>query len=614
MLLASPVANGQAFLNKLKDKAGNAIGNAISNKVNERVNEKVNEKVSQKFTEKTGVDINAIESQSKNIGGMPLNDSRETLQPKRSSSFGWDGVVTPSATKFPIPLMNEFPAVPSAAQLANPTEADQIAYYKAIKAVTLRAEELNKDTTCEDQFTEKWRAEAEKAIQDAYGLTSAEMEALKSGNLSQAEQDKLAEKMRANIMGDFDQKKMEEEMKQAEGMTQQDVENRAVAASCAVFDRHDAELRKYCGCTAEDYKKATRESMKSDNNAATKAIEKKSEAYIKSLPAAEQKEAQAFMKTLRKELMDAALNSTPGARSALQMSQSINKFEQKLSPMLEKAKKVEQYNKDIMAAWPQATWSDADAKFSESERKKIENIRAGIYATDNPAEYNALYLQAMEVIKTYRVRAAQVWAADVQKRFDTIKNGMGGVIKVQRQAIEDGIIPECSLWRVPLNLVVEAGDVLAEAYSEFPSNYPPMYNEEVVRQVTLQPGEKSWWPEFYVTMNLDDILSGKSMFKESNGNLYQFNKGTWTSISKDYGANFAAKETKPQSAKWTSSDGKREVVYNAEGGFLSFPEGDIVYPVAWEKRGNQIIWAEIVDENKADGSSLYKIVKCVYKL
>lgn len=616
MLLGAPAANAQAFLNKLKEKAESAVGGAISGAISEKVGnmtEKIGEKVGDAIGEKTGIDVNAVKDAS-SIAGMPVPNSKETLQPKRSSSFGWDGVVTPSSASFPIPLMAEFPAVPSPAQLANPVETDQIAYYKAIKAVTLRAEELNADTTCEDEFTEKWRAEAEKALQDAYGLTGAEMEALKSGNLSPEEEEKLTEKMRAKILGGADLNQIEAEAKKAEGMTENDVQSMAIAASDAVFDKYDSQLRKYFGCTAAEYKKATRESMNSDNSAASRAIEKKTDDYIKTLDPATQKEAKAFKSTLQKELMQASLNSVPGANMSLQIAQNVSDIQKQFSPLLEKYKKMQKYTEDIMAAWPAETWSDADAMFSAAERKKIESIKSSIYASSDPSVYNPLYLQAMEIIRTYRERAAQVWAADVQKRYDKVKNGMGDIIKIQRQAIADGVIPECALWRVPLNLVVEAGDVLAEAYSNFPSNYPHMYSEEVIRQITLQVNETVWWPEFYVASDLDAIFDGSNIFKEVDGCIYQFNKGKWIPVPKDYGKDIVAKDKKPASASWKSSDGKREVIFNAEGGFLQFPEGDIVYPAAWDKRGNEIIWAQNETVSNADGTLLYKIVKCTYKL
>lgn len=605
MLIASPAANAQALLNKLKEKAGEAMSGALS--------EKISEKVGDAISKRTGIDLNAAENNAN--GGLSIPDSRETLQPKRSSSFGWDGKVTPSKAEFPIPLMNEFPAVPAAAKLANPTEEDQIAYYKAIKAVTLRAEELNADTTCEDSFTEQWRAEAEKAVQDAFGITEAEMKALNEGTLTHAQQEALEDRMRAKIMGGVDLAQIEEQANKAEGMTEDDIENMAYAASAAVFDRHDAELRKYFNTSAEEYKKAAKESMQSGNDSASKALEKKAEAYMKTLDAATQKQAQAFRSSLQKELMQATMNSIPVAGSALEAARNMGNIQKQLSPLMEKYQKVQKYTMDIAAAWPAATWSDTDARFSDSERKKVESIKEQIYATNDADKYNPLYLQAMELIKTYRERAAKVWAADVQKRYSKIKDGMGDIIKIQRQAVADEIIPECALWRAPLNLVIEAGDILAEAYSEFPCNYPVMYSEEVVREVKLLDGEIAWWPEFYVAENLDEVLAGKIIFKEKDGKIFQFDKGKWNQVPEDYGKDMVKNTKRPASASFKSSDGKREVIFNAEGGFLQFPEGDIVYPAVWDKRGNEIIWAEneTVYDNNGNAAN-FRIVKCTYKL
>lgn len=604
LLVAAPAANAQALLNKLKEKAEAAVNGALS--------EKIGEKVGEALGKKTGIDMDAASNVSS--GMLTVPDSHETLQPKRSSTFGWDGVVTPSKAEFPIPLMGEFPAVPSASKLANPTEEDQIAYYKAIKAVTLRAEELNSDTTCEDSFTEKWRLESEKTIQEAFGITDAEMRALNDGSLSPQELEALEDRMRAKILGGVDLAQFGDQAQNSAGMTQTDIENMAYTASAAVFDKHDAELRKYYNASAEEYKTAAREDMKSGRDDAAKALEKKAEAHLKTLDAATQKEAKAFKSALQKELIQATMGSIPGAGSALEVAKNMGNIQDKLSPLMEKMQKMRKYNDDIMAAWPKQTWSDADARFSESERKKIESIKTQIYSTDKPEVYNPLYLQAIELIRTYRERAAKVWAADVQKRYDGVKNSMGDVIKIQRQAVADDVIPECALWRTPLNLVIVAGDILAEAYNNFPSNYPHMYSEEVVYQITLKAGESPWWPEFYVMTNLDEILAGYAIFKEADGIIYQLSNGSWNPVPKDYGKNFAAKEKKPASARWKSSDGKREVLYNAQGGFIQLPEGDIVYPEAWDKRGDELIWAENQTLYNQDGSVTLRVLKCTYKL
>lgn len=613
MLFAAPAANAQAFLNKLKEKAESALSGAINDKISDKIGEKIGDKLGGKIAEKTGIDVNAMQEGASSE--FPISDSREVLQPKRSSSFGWDGVVTPSSAQFPIPLMGEFPAVPSAAKLANPVEEDQIAYYKAIKAVTLRAEELNADTTCEDEFTEKWRAETEKELMDAFGITADEMKAMNDGTLTPAQQEALEDRMRAKILGGVDLAQLEAQAKKSEGMTENDVMELAVSSTAAVFRKHDAELRKYHGISADEYIAATRESMKTNSEAASRALEKKAEAHMKTLDAATQKEAKAFQATLQKELMQASMNSVPGAGSALQVAQNMANIEKSLSPMMEKMQKLRKYNDDIIAAWPKQTWSDADARFSDSDRKKVEAIKAQIYATDDAGKYNPLYLQALELIRTYRERAAKVWAADVQKRFDGVKSSMGDVIKIQRQAVADGVIPECALWRTPLNLVIEAGDILAEAYSEFPCNYPVMYLEEVVREVKLMEGESAWWPEFYVAENLDEVLAGRNIFKEKDGKVYQFNKGQWTLVPENYGKDMVKSTKRPASASFKSSDGKREVLFNAQGGFLQLPEGDIVYPAVWDKRGSEIIWAANETVYDKDGiATAYRIVKCTYKL
>lgn len=610
MLAAAPAANAQGMLGKLKEKATSAVSGAITDKISEKISEKVGDVIGKK----TGLDINSLGDQDGS--GLEISTGRETLQPKRSSSFGWSGKITPSSAEFPIPLMKEFPAVPSAAKLANPTEEDQIAYYKAIKAVTLRAEELNADTTCEDNFTEEWRKKAEQTVMDAFGITAEEMRAMDNGTLTPAQEEAIQQRMAAKLFGGADIAQLEAQAKKAEGMSENDVMEMSISASAAVFKKHDAELKKYFGVSADEYIQATRESMKSNNDKASRDLEKKAEAHMKTLDAATQKQAKTFQSTLQKELMQAQMNAVPGAASALQIASNLGNIEGKFATLQQQMQKTRQYVMAVEAAWPKATWSDADAKFSEAERKKIESIKSQIYATDKPEVYNPLYLQAMEMVKTYRERAAKAWAADVQGRFNKVQDGMGDLIKIQRQAVADEVIPECALWRVPLNLVIEAGDILAEAYSEFPCNYPEMYSTETVREVTLAEGEFAWWPEFYVTTNIDEVLAGNTIFKEdANGNIFQFNNGKWNQIPKNYGENMVAEKKSPASASFKSSDGKREVIFNADGGFLQFPEGDIVYPAVWEKRGNEIIWAENVTEYDKNGAAFaLKIVKCTYKL
>ena len=120
-------AQAQSFLDKIKQKAESTIGGSLGETMQGMIPEGMSQMAGQDNDDPNSVNVVTGE---------------QALPAKRASTFGWDGPVTPSSAKFPIPLMNEFPAVPSAQALINPVEANQIAYYKAIKAVTLRAEEL----------------------------------------------------------------------------------------------------------------------------------------------------------------------------------------------------------------------------------------------------------------------------------------------------------------------------------------------------------------------------------------------------------------------------------------------------------------------------------------
>ena len=610
-LLCAP-AQAQGFLNKLKQQAEQAVGNAV-------LGDKMPQNVQQ---------AQAL-SQADDSDAPQAVTGEQALPPRRASTFGWDGPVTPSSAKFPIPLMNEFPAVPAASELAHPTEANQIAYYKAIKAVTLRAEELNADTTCEDEETLMWRNKANKMLSDMFGLTEAEIKMLDDENLPEADRKRLEEKMQKALLGDLNVDDLEKQAAQYENMSEADamamMADRNTSALDQVFDRNAADIKKYMGVTAAEMKAATRAQMNSSNPdkecPEMAALQKKSKAYQKEQSAknpAFKKEAEAFEKRMQAETRDATMKASGMGNMGGMMGQ-IAQMQQKAAPIMEMEQKMSQYFMQVQKL-VEVPDNAVDAKFSAADRKKILSLKEKIYATDNASEYNPLYLQALEIIKTYRDRAAKVWAEDVQKRFNQMKANMSELIKLNRQAVADEIIPECALWRMPLNAVISAGDILAEAYSEFPSNYPPMYKEEVIREVSVSgvPGTYAagWFPEFSVfgASHFDDIAAGKYLFaSNAEGEVYQFNGGTWTKLSdkriKELSKMKYDYEIGNQS--WKSQDGKREIIFNADGGYIVLPEGDEIFqPHAWKAYPDKIQWIYVgTTEN-----GKIQLILCTYKL
>lgn len=604
-LLCAPPAHAQSFLNRLKEKAEQAVSGAMGETPQPRI--------------QTSVEA-----------GIPQAVSGEqALPPRRASSFGWDGPVRPSSAKFPIPLMNEFPAVPSASELAHPTEDKQIAYYKAIKAVTLRAEELNESTTCEEEETLLWRNKTNQYLRDVFGLTDQEIKMLDDENLPEAEKKRLQEKMQKAVLGDVDMEQMQKEVSQYEGKSEEELMaqmgDRNIAAMDQVYDRNAADIQKYMGVTVAELKAATRAQMKSANPdkecPEMAAVNKKAKAFQKEQAAQDpsfKKEAQAFEQKMQHESMEATMKAN-GLGSLGGTLSNITKAMDKAQPVMETEKKLGAYLAKVqeLVAVPD---NAVDAKFSASDRKKLLALKEQIYATDDPSVYNPLFQQAIFIINTYRDRAAQVWAADVQKRFDQMKANMSELIKLNRQAVADGLIPECALWRMPLNAVISAGDILAEAYSECPADYPPMYQQEVIREVPVSkvPGThaQGWFPEFSVfgASHFDEIAAGNYLFaSNAEGEVYQFNAGSWTKLSDKRIKELSEmkKEAAAAGASWTSQDGQRKVSFNGEGGYIALPEGDEIFqPHAWKASSDKIQW--IYQNTTEDGK--IQLILCTYKL
>lgn len=580
-------------------------------------------RLKQKVNQMAGVEEEEVQQQqapSKPSDKPVAVTGEKKLQPKRSSTLGWDAPVTPSAAGFPIPLANELPAVPSASKLANPDEADQIAYYRAITAVTMKAEKLNSDSTCEDAFTEEWRQKANKALKDAFGLTDAELATLDNPNASEAEKARIEEKMKNALLNGVDMDRMQANAAKYENMSDDEIEaasQNAVDGAMAKFYRQNASEAQYVyGCPVDEIIASTKSTASSK---VQKAFEKKVEAYGRSMSAKDPKyesRAMAFNQKMSSQ-MQASIQQSMGLGDLQTMMGNIEKVENSFAEF----QKLEQATQAYLAACKPmmevlAKYEDVQGADSMDAvlRKKIEGIKKQIYATDKASEYNPLYLQALDIIKNWRENVAVSWASYLQGAVNEIKAQLPGYIKAQRQAIADGVIPECALNRAPLNVVIQMGDLLGEAYTNFPDEYPEMWSSEVVKNITIPEDESFCWPEFCVRMSTDDILKGNGLFKVKNGGegadnqFYKYSNGGWGLVNEgELRKQDGVRE--PQSAVWTSQDGKRKVIFNADGGFLQMPEGNIIRPYAVEKKGNAIIWADMVMK----GNSV-EIIKCVYKL
>ena len=639
-LVGAPV-QAQGFLNKMKEKAEKAVGGNL------------------------GSALGISEGNDNASAPAPADASRpqavtgeQVLPAKRASTFGWDGPVTPSSAKFPIPLMNEFPALPTVQDLVNPVEARQIEYYKAIKAVTLRAEELNQDSTCEDSETLLYRKKTNDGLKSAFGLTDEEVAILTDENASEADQKRVQEKIEKSITAGLDVDALEADAVKFENMSEDEIMasigNKTLEAQFGVYDKNASDVKKYMGVSAAELKDAAREQMNSGNpdkpGPKMKALQKKSEAYQKAEAAKDpsfKKKADTFQTKLQGELRDANMKASRSMSGGLgNMADYMDQMKKKTAPLTEMQTKLSKYLQDVRELYTVGTESSADVNFAASERKKVLKIKAQIYQTQEASVYNPLYMEALEMIKTYRERAAKVWIADLQKRFDARKAALPKLIKINRQAVADELIPECALYREPLNMVITTGDLLADAYSEFPSDYPKMYMEEpyihiapasegpggsgfgsdAKYHVRFGRGMRYWFPEFMVCGSslYDAMLNGEMIYAvDEDGRVYKFSgalgkgaDGDWAPLSEDEVKRLAGRksEVAPASRSWTSSDGKRTVYYNAEGGFIQLPEGDQAFPMCWKKVGNELKWIHMASRETGDGCFEFLLVQCTYKL
>lgn len=635
MLSMPQQAEGQAFLNKMKEKAQQAASNAASKvlegtKAGEMMKSSKSSSNSSSSSSSSSSVSASYDDDEESISPVISSQNKEKAERKSTYVGSFDqSLVTPSTAKFPVPLMNELPAIPSVAEIANPTEAAQKNYYMAIQKVALRAEMLNNDETCDEKQEEMQEAALRKKLKESFGLTDRELDIMDGAEASEAEQKALASK----LMGNIDLDELEKMANRFENMSEAEQEAEArkmfsqsmsgtTSAAASVYNKYPNEVKKYTGKSAAEMIKITDQSVtlamqgkEKESEAISKKAEDEIKAYQKTLSPADQKAAKEFEAKAQKELQEAMKKSAMSNNPLGSLMAGMQERENKMQAINEWRKKYENYLNTINNATPKEPVIGADYKLAAADRKKVEELKAKIFATDDPAVYNPLYVQVDEIIKSYRTRAAQVWRSDVEKRFNAIKAAIPGVIKANRQAIEDGLIAECMLYRVPLNLVLGACEILESAYSELPADYPTLYKEEVAREVKIGKDEYLWWPEFYVANSLSNILAGKTLFKYSDGNIYQFNAGKWTVVNdKKLEDKTVAGEQKLKSQKWTSKDGKRTVTYIEEGGYFLLPEGDTITPDAIELQGNNLIWAEMRQANRPDGTAVIQIVKCTYKL
>lgn len=170
--------SGQGFLKKLKQKVEKAVG-----------------------MEETAEENDSPETAEDEETPKGTVTATDRLPKLHTSTSVWDEVVQPSKASSVSALLNELPALPSIGELANPTAAARQSYYRKIVAVDLRVRELDKQNTCSDEEMLALRDKLYQDLAAATGLTPDEMKRLEDPNISEAEKERLTQKVIDNTLG-----------------------------------------------------------------------------------------------------------------------------------------------------------------------------------------------------------------------------------------------------------------------------------------------------------------------------------------------------------------------------------------------------------------------------
>ena len=218
--------HSQGFMKKLKQKVENAVGISESTDIAE---------------DQTQADDN---HDGNSDGNKPIQrpTPSDKLQKLRTATATWDEAVTPSKASSIEALLKELPPLPSVDEMANPNAAARETYYRKIVAVTTRVRELDKQYTCSNEEMIAFRENMYASTAKKLGITEAELRALENDMTSEAEKERITQKIVSNTIGD---------MSSLEAMAV-DIEKREAAAGGELSDQDRMAILAEHGNARED--------------------------------------------------------------------------------------------------------------------------------------------------------------------------------------------------------------------------------------------------------------------------------------------------------------------------------------------------------------------------
>ncbi len=332
--------------------------------------------------------------------------------------------------------------------------------------------------------------------------------------------------------------------------------------------------------------------------------EKEQEAYIKSHPEFVQ------------QMQQVAMNARNFNNKLQQMTGGINNYENKVGRL------AQDYAKFIER--------EEEHSYGGIARKyetRLADIYKDICKQNDPATIDAMYDQADKLLYEYRTEAAREYRGSLQRQIEEIKKFTNEYIRLTRELVAKGDIPECALGRADLNAVITVGNLLQKAYDD-PSDLMP---NPVCTDVIYELPDNGWtfcpWECGYPLgrgASVESMNSGNDVsnswpllaehtINDGNREFGLLDKGSFRTITEEelerYNKRADEQRKKPGTQKpaygtYKSRSGKRTVEYSQSGELII--NGMTSYgPIAFTAKADCLQWIIF------DGG---KIVKCTYKL
>ncbi len=417
-VLACGQANAQNFLNKMKQKAENAV--------NQQINKFSGNNNSSSSDNSEMIDI--TESPSNNsitITTSLVTDFEYQPQETTSNNFGVDlDDVKPASGNTYEQLLAQLPALPTPAQLATPNEAEYQNYLRQIAAVKIKTDEVMAKACLgavqQHQQPQIPQVSPQNNANPMATLTKEEMrvmaaEAEKIEDEIAAQEKKLGRKMSEIEQFNFMRKNHKDFLRIALKMNE--AQNGISAA----------QMEKLLADIDAEAKTKGRDLTEDEMNAIAKA--KYPDIYAKGMAA----------KNKQKQMENAANQQLSDGN----ISGKLMELEKKTT------RDKEQAAHDCY-------------QFAAHYEEQLRDIYSQIINTSDKAKVNQLYAKADAMVADYRKRASESWINGIKNHIETVKAAIP-----ERIALHNAK-DECAATAIKINELQKILEVMEDAYSDFP--------------------------------------------------------------------------------------------------------------------------------------------------